>query len=183
MAKARIVGVVAMSAAIVAAASGMAAQAPAPIAPNATLEALLSEVRGLRADSAQAASSSMRMQLLVARLSLQEQRIASLGRQSVDVQKQWQALAQERTQTEAVLKQIQGVFPPASAGRPDSDAPPSVGLDVLKLKVSQLRQQEEQLRVQEAELSSAIAGEQGRWAEFNSRLDELERSLTPIPRR
>ena len=168
MAKARIVGVVAMSAAIVAAASGMAAQAPAPIAPNSTLEALLSEVR---------------MQLLVARLSLQEQRIASLGRQSVDVQKQWLAVAQERTQTEAVLKQIQGVFPPASAGQPDPDAPPSVGLDVLKLKVSHLRQQEEQLRVQEAELSSAIAGEQGRWAEFNSRLDELERSLTPIPRR
>jgi hypothetical protein len=33
------------------------------------------------------------------------------------------------------------------------------------------------LRAQESELSAQIASEQGRWQDFNSRLDELERSL------
>jgi hypothetical protein len=34
------------------------------------------------------------------------------------------------------------------------------------------------LRAQEAEVNANLAGEQGRWNEFNARLDELERSLT-----
>jgi len=33
------------------------------------------------------------------------------------------------------------------------------------------------LRGQESELAAQIAAEQGRWADFNGRLDELERSL------
>jgi hypothetical protein len=37
---------------------------------------------------------------------------------------------------------------------------------------------EQQLRAQEAEVNANLAGEQGRWNEFNARLDELERSLT-----
>jgi len=36
----------------------------------------------------------------------------------------------------------------------------------------------EQLRVQEAEAIDNLSREQGRWNEFNARLDDLERSLT-----
>ena len=36
---------------------------------------------------------------------------------------------------------------------------------------------EQQLRAQEAEAIANLSGEQGRWNEFNVRLDELERSL------
>ena len=43
------------------------------------MAALLAEVKGLRAEINEAASGSMRMQLLVARLSLQEQRITALS--------------------------------------------------------------------------------------------------------
>jgi len=35
------------------------------------------------------------------------------------------------------------------------------------------------MRLQEADLTGAIASEQGRWQDFNARLDELDRSLTP----
>jgi len=34
------------------------------------------------------------------------------------------------------------------------------------------------LRVQEAEAIDNLSREQGRWNEFNARLDDLERSLT-----
>ena len=36
---------------------------------------------------------------------------------------------------------------------------------------------EQQLRAQEAEAIANLSGEQGRWNEFNARLDELERSM------
>jgi hypothetical protein len=36
---------------------------------------------------------------------------------------------------------------------------------------------EQQLRAQEAEAAANLAAEQGRWNDFNMRLDELERSL------
>jgi hypothetical protein len=49
--------------------------------------------------------------------------------------------------------------------------------------LAQHQRREQQLRAQEAELSGLIAAEQGRWQEFNARLDDLERSLpTTTPR-
>src|SRR5262245_26659226 len=48
---------------------------------SATLDDLLSEIRGLRADLGQQSSATLRTQLLVARLTLQEQRINALGGQ------------------------------------------------------------------------------------------------------
>jgi hypothetical protein len=41
----------------------------------------------------------------------------------------------------------------------------------------QHRDAERDLRAQEADLAAQIAAEQNRWQDFNSRLDELERSL------
>ena len=61
---------------------------------------LLTEVRALRADVNQAAGASMRMQLLVARLSLQEQRVNTVGHQLTDVTAQLDAAVRERTAKE-----------------------------------------------------------------------------------
>jgi hypothetical protein len=55
--------------------SGQAQRSPA------TLDDLLTEIRGLRADLSQQSSASFRTQLLVARLTLQEQRINALAGQ------------------------------------------------------------------------------------------------------
>src|ERR1051325_6702667 len=73
----------------------------------ATLDDLLIEIRGLRADLGQAASASMRMQLLVARLSLQEQRITVLSRQLTDVQSQLGTAVRERTHDEETLQDVE----------------------------------------------------------------------------
>ena len=61
---------------------------------------LLAEVRGLRADLNQAAGASMRAQLLVARLSLQEQRITTLGKELTELQAQLQTAVNRRSTLE-----------------------------------------------------------------------------------
>ena len=44
-------------------------------------------------------------------------------------------------------------------------------------RLSRERQREDDLRYRESELLSMLVTEQGRWIEFNSRLDDLERAL------
>jgi chromosome segregation ATPase len=53
---------------------------------------------------------------------------------------------------------------------------------MLKAQLAQMQREEQQLRSQEIELSSQLTTEQGRWQDFNSRLDELEGQL-PVLRR
>lgn len=140
------------------------------------MDQLLSEVRGLRAELTQAAGASMRMQLLLARLSLQEQRITTLNRQSSELQQQLTDATRDRSMTVQHLEQlttaIQNNTVPAPAQK---DA--EYEISALKTRVADQQQEEQRLQNQFAEISRVIAAEQGRWMDFNSRLDELERSL------
>jgi chromosome segregation ATPase len=54
----------------------------------ASLDDVLVELRGIRADLAETSSASVRAQLLMARLQLQQQRIFGLARQMGDLQNQ-----------------------------------------------------------------------------------------------
>ncbi len=54
----------------------------------ASLEDVVAELRGIRADLAETSSASVRSQLILARMQLQEQRIYGLMRQISDVQQQ-----------------------------------------------------------------------------------------------
>ena len=67
----------------------------------ATLDDVVSELRGIRADLAETSSASVRSQLLLARLQLQEQRIYGLMRQIGDVQNQIAGARQEARGAEA----------------------------------------------------------------------------------
>jgi chromosome segregation ATPase len=140
------------------------------------MDQLLSEVRALRAELKQASAASMRMQLLVARLSLQEQRIAALSRQSTDVQEQLATATQERSSTGEQLSRItqalQGVVVPAEQQR-DME----IEIASFKTRLAEQEQRELRLQTQFDQLSRTISSEQSRWMEFNQRLDELERSL------
>jgi hypothetical protein len=55
---------------------------------QASLDDVLVELRGIRADLAETSSASVRAQLLMARLQLQQQRIFGLARQMGDLQNQ-----------------------------------------------------------------------------------------------
>src|SRR4029453_3374789 len=75
-------------------------------APSA-MDALLAEVRGLRAEVHQAAGASIRTQLLVARLSLQEQRINGVAKQLTDVQTQRAAIEVPTAQFDKRFAQLE----------------------------------------------------------------------------
>jgi len=143
----------------------------------ATLDDLVAEIRGLRVDLSRTAGASTHMQLLTARLTLQEQRISALAAQHADVLTRLTAATRQRSDTEEQMKRwltIDARNLPPDLPRAELEAQREHFTRVL----SQFRGAEQQLRAQEAGLSAQIAAEQGRWTDFNGRLDELERSLS-----
>src|SRR4051812_18152579 len=70
----------------------VAGQAPTPPSRAASLDDVVTELRGLRADVQHMADASLRAQLLVARLQVEEQRIASLSRDLVETEAKVNAL-------------------------------------------------------------------------------------------
>ena len=140
----------------------------------ATLDDLVAEMQGLRADLGQTSHATMRMQLLIARLSLQEQRIVVLSNQRADVSARLAAAVRERVEIETRVKNHQYAIPRAN---PQMREEIESALKSDSQLLSQRLEAERQLRLQETDLTGMIESERGRWQDFNVRLDELERSL------
>jgi len=159
---------------------GVAGMSSAQTQPSPKLsgssDELLAEVRGLRAELNQAASASIRTQLLVARLQLQEQRINVVAGQLTEVRRLItnQEAGQIRPSTE--LKHFEDVSRDVNL-LPEQQKENEMRLAHVKAQLAESQREVQQLQVQEAELSNQLAAEQGRWMDFNSRLDELERQL------
>jgi DNA repair exonuclease SbcCD ATPase subunit len=156
---------------IVAALSAQSASNAAP----PTYTELLAEVRGLRADLVSAAHVSGRIQLLSARLSIEEQRLNGLSQQRIEVRDDLAKVTSDRMEVEARLGQIDTSLTRAVPIDPQKDA-----YDFraeLANRLSDLRAREAQLRAHESDVSTLLKSEEGRWLDFNSRLDDLERSL------
>ena len=157
-------------------ASGLSAQAPRSMPPPSAIDELLVEVRGLRAELNQAAGASIRAQLLVARLQLQERRIHVLAEQLAETRRVLSLEESKQIEKTAEFQRLEEV------GR-SADTPPQERRAIAELipnvkeEVAQIYRQLEQLRMQETDLANQLASEQGRWVEFNDRLDALERSL------
>lgn len=143
-------------------AQGRAQQSADPADPVA---ALTSEVRALRTEIAEMARSSIRLQLLVARLQLQEQRILYLDRQRSDIAGNLAGVQQQRIQVESMTKMF------------GKDLPKDGPFEGIKQQVALLQTQEQELRAQENDLLNSLAAEQARWNDLSGRLEELERSL------
>jgi hypothetical protein len=153
----------------------VAAVSAQPQRSPATLDDLLTELRGLRTDLNASAGTATRAQVIVGRLQVQEQRIASVTRELVEVQDQVRAAMQQRERTSGMVA--------AMKQRMESGAVVldrvSYSRDIAEVESRLLRerQREDDLRYRENELLNMLVTEQGRWIEFSSRLDELERAL------
>ena len=141
---------------------------------DAAVAALVTELRAIRSELADASQRSLRFQLLLARLQLQEQRIVSLDRQRADVLKTLMdtatMAAMFSTQFEQAARSCESV---TGAEQKECESQ----LATIKATTTSHQAREQQLRNQEADLMQAIAAEQGRWSDFSARLDELERAL------
>jgi hypothetical protein len=161
------------------------AQSPAARQAPASLDDLLAEIKGLRADLAQSSSATIKTQLLVARLQVEEQRMNGIAKQIVDVQTQLAAARQAATATDSSVRKMDDII----SGRTPNPIPEDVRkeffaqqaalLGDLKSTLEVQQRREQELASQENALASQFASEQSRWNEFNDRLDALERSLSP----
>ena len=145
---------------------------------TATLDDVVAEIRGLRAEMSRSANATVRTQLLVARMQIQEQRINLVTRQITEVQTQLAQVKQVIAQMEVPLKQAE-----AELARATGDERREMELSVADAKLrfgtplAQLQQRVQDLTFHESELMNQFATEQVRWTDFNERLDALERSL------
>jgi hypothetical protein len=144
-----------LSSLVVGVMSGQAQRAPA------TLDDLLAEVHGMRADLNQASSASVRAHLLTARMTLQELRLSSAAQQLANVRQQ---LAESRIRMAPSTEQIG----PALETSSQILAP-------LRYTVQQEQARNRELRAAEVQLMRLIEAEEGRWSEFSARVADLER--------
>ncbi|MGH9202048.1 MAG: hypothetical protein ACRD2A_12535, partial [Vicinamibacterales bacterium] len=141
---------------------------------RSTLDRLLAEVQGLRSEVTHASGASIRAQLLVARLQLQEQRITNIARQLADVQGGLDSSDNTKSSVMARMKQIDELRDRQTGEQQEQLERETENLTAM---VERESKRSRELRAQERELENLLADEQARWSEFNGRLDELELSL------
>ena len=159
-------------------AGSIVGHAQAPSGQPDVLSALLTEVRGLRAAMEQMASASARVPLLLGRVQLQEQRIANQVRRLDAVRAALAPAQREFDEVARHLKDLQESSSTSSSCDPQCqgarDWEIKESTRVLALKQTELQR----LTAEEAFLVQDIAAEQARWADFNQRLEELDRALS-----
>lgn len=156
---------------------GAAAQTAPSTDPMA---ALLSEVHALRLAMEQSASIAPRVQLTLARLNIEEQRISQLAAQLDQIRRELSGAALASKKTSGDLVEVEKSLQTASDDKMRKDL--EEAQSVYKRELSQRSFQEQQLRTRENEATQMLSTEQARWIDLNARLDELERLLAPVRR-
>jgi hypothetical protein len=163
---------------------GVAGFSPAPAGQrtaspsNDIMTALIQEVRQLRMAMEHSAAVTPRVQLTLARLNIEEQRIAQLAAQ-------FDRARQEVSIHTVTVQRLSGELEEAEKSlqtttdeqrRRDFE----VGINDLKRKMKLAASSEDAARTRETEAAQALTMEQNRWNDLNARLDELERLLVPL---
>ena len=147
-------------------------QRPAP-SRAATLDDLLEELRAFRSELRDSSATSLRGQLLLARLQVQEQRVSTIWRQLAEVEERLQDTEKEGG-PEHILK-LMGVEP--------GTAPPAHLAPVIEMFKTQMAAAEKanaDLKQRHAELTQLMADEQSRWTTLNAEIEALEKALTVV---
>ena len=171
---------VAISAILVVGITGSARgqQRTPPTTTAATMDDVLNELRALRAELKESSAASLRAQLLVARLQLQEQRINTVWRQLSEVDDKLQANEQGRGAPEQALK-LMGVEPGAD---PSKEMGPIV--EMFRNQMTANAKTDSDLKLRQAELMQLMTQEQSQWTALNAQLEALEKAVAAItPRR
>ena len=144
------------------------------------MTALLAEVHGLRLAMEQSTTVGPRVQLTLARLNIEEQRLTLLAAQLDQVRRELNAAALESQKFSDRIPEIEKSIQMAPDDRTRRMSEGE--LVVIKREANARSRQEQQLRTRENEAAQALSTEQARWMDVNARLDELERLLGPAPR-
>jgi chromosome segregation ATPase len=142
--------------------------------PDATLDELVVEVQALRAEMNQAAAASIRAQLLVGRLQMEDQRISAAVRELQAVQADLAANAQTRSDAAAKLKTLEeSVLSATTDVREDAEKQLAAG----KAAAQQADRRLQSLKRRESALAKELQEDQARWQDINARLENFEQSI------
>jgi predicted nucleic acid-binding Zn-ribbon protein len=136
---------------------------------------LLVEVRALRGAIEQMTSATARVQLAVGRLQIQEQRFNTLSRQLFEMRQTLSRTEGEQSDLAGRVADLEAVLPQtADAGERQAIAQE---IGQMRRNLSSGRDKLQKLRLDENELSAAVAAEQGRWSDLNQQLDAIDQTL------
>jgi pyruvoyl-dependent arginine decarboxylase (PvlArgDC) len=142
--------------------------------PDATLDELVVEVQALRAEMNQAAAASIRAQLLVGRLQMEDQRIAGVVRELEAVQAELVANAQARTDAAGKLKTLEeAVLGATNDVREEAEKQ----LAAAKAAALQADRRQQALKRRESGLAKELQEDQARWQQINARLENFEQAI------
>jgi chromosome segregation ATPase len=155
----------------------LAAQGTRPQEPD-VLSALLAEVRGLRQAMEQMVSAGPRVQLALGRLQLQEQRVNGMIRRLESVRDSISKAEKENEQVKAQLASFETMFKASGGDVKPGETNPMEGMLVgFRNAAAGGEADIQRLQAEEAQIQQQIAAEQGRWAEINRALEDLERAM------
>ena len=136
---------------------------------------IVAELRALRADVRETGAATIRAQLLVGRLQLQEGRINNVAWQLAEVRRLLADHEAKKAKPLASLKRAEDGIAKGVTGF-------DLAIATARAELARIEQEEQPLRAQEAQLARQLNAEQQRWTEFNSQLDQLERTLAKSER-
>jgi hypothetical protein len=143
--------------------------------PDATLDELVVEVQALRAEMNQAAAASIRAQLLVGRLQMEDQRIASVVRELDAVQSELALNAQARAEAATRLRTLdEAVLGATNDVREEAVKQ----LNAAKVAAQQAERRLQTLKRRENALAKELEEDQARWHDINERLENFEQSMS-----
>jgi hypothetical protein len=151
----------------------MTGQSTTPVRPSPPND-VVHEIRALRADIREMAATSLRAQLLLARLQVEERRIAELARELGETQEQIRAL--ESAHNPFVTQMLTKL----NEQQPDSDG--ANLFSGVKAQLEKFENGDPVLKERQARLTQQLSEEQARWTAYNAQLEALERAAAPQPR-
>ena len=151
------------------------AQTGSPASGTDVLSALLVEVRALRVAMERAATTTPQIQLLAARLGVENERLARATRDADAARQELERLASET----ASLTSRSAEMEEALARETDPERLRQIKMEQVHTKVmlEDRAGQEMRLRARESELANLAAAEHTQWVELNRRVDQLEQEL------
>jgi chromosome segregation ATPase len=151
-------------------------------AADASMSQLVSEVRALREAVERSGFLTARTQATLGRMQLQENRLATLGRQLQETRQRLRDRQAQYAQMSADLAMMAKALEGLSAGS-EHHRDVEQALEALRLRAKVVQADVAEMQAGESELSQALSAEQGRWGDYNERLETLERELVSATRR
>jgi len=142
--------------------------------PNATLDALVVEVQALRAEMNQAASASIRAQVLVGRLQMEDERITGAVRDLDAVESDLTTGAKRTSELAEDVTRLEEMMLAAPA---DARAKYDRLLVTMHQTVEQHQRRQTTLKRRKDTLARDLREDQIRWTEINARLEHFEQTL------